>query len=237
MRIGRQGPYASDFIPLSSRLATLDDHSAQSELQCVAARSCGAMGEYLVGSVDSYGSAVVSRVHVSLTGDDDAQVAAAAAASSGSPFRVLSSSALRPASRVEDGWHGISLHPLHDDQACVASYYGKSLSLYSGSQLLQTLYTASAPTSFQWMQSAQFAAPLLICNEGNTLSVWDVRMSNGVGQTDNISRGAVQRLQDTTGTLYALDSHESGLLATGGIDKQVTVYGQNHNSDDCVCVH
>jgi WD40 repeat protein len=203
----------------------------------VAARSCGAAdsGDYLVASVDSYGSAVVSRVHVSLRGADDAEVAASAAASSDASFRVLSSSALLPPNRVEDGWHGISLHPLHDDQTCVASHYGKSLSLYSGSQLLQTLYTASAPTSFKWMQAAQFAAPLLVCNEGNTLSVWDVRMSNGVGQTDNISRGAVQRLQDTNGILYALDSHDSGLLATGGVDKQVTVYGESTHTHTHMC--
>jgi hypothetical protein len=225
---GRQGPFASDFIPLQSRLTTLKEHAARSELQCVAARSLGPeleRREYLVASIDSYGGATLSRVHVPQSGVDGFEEDGADAKGD-SVVRVLSSSELHPPARVEDGWHGISLHPDLAARSCVASHFAKSLSLYDEGQLLQTLYTSASPTAIRWFDSVHFREPLLACTEGNALSIWDVRMRNGVGQMDNISRGPVQRLQDAPGQLLALDTHNSGLVAIGGVDKQVTVYGQ-----------
>ena len=228
LRLGRQGPFASDFIPLTSRITSLPGHVARSEIQSVAARHSGdaSTQHYLAGSVDSYGTAVISHLHVPSSGvDGDAGSSASA-----SPYRSLSSSTiLRPSRIVEDGWHGLALHPTDDESACVASWSGKSLSIYSGERLVQTLYTTFNPASCKFMTTAQSHAPLLLCNEGNALSVWDLRTSNGVGQCDNISRGAVQRLVDTPGLLYALDCYTGpggfgGLVATGGSDKQVSVY-------------
>lgn len=231
LKVGRQGPYTSDFVPITSRLAALDLHRHRTEIQNVAARRTVrgdevSGGEYLVGSVDSYGSAQVSRLRV------DSTPATAAAASSSSSSSVasytsLTSYSLLPALPVEDGWHGVALHPTREEQACVASYTGRSLSIYHGDRLQQQLFLPGAPTSLKYFRlAASGSDALLAVNEGNTLSIWDLRMSNAkVGLADNISKGAVQRMQDTPGDLFALDAHEgAGLLATGGVDKQVTVY-------------
>lgn len=211
IRLGRQGPYASDFIPLTSVVTPLSSHRHRTEVQNVQARSVDdTTDEYLVGSVDSYGAGAVSRVRVSGRASLD----------------VLSTSFLKPPAAVEDGWHGLALHPARLDECVVASHYGRSLSLYRDDRILQTLYTAAGPTAIQYMSSPYFAEPLLVCTEGNTLSVWDLRLANAVGQADNVSRGAVQRLQDTTGDLFTLDTNaQAGIVATGGVDKQVTVYG------------
>jgi len=230
---GRHGPYSSAFIPLRCRIAPLKEHatSSQTQMQTVAIGKMSETNEMNVASVDSRGRANVTRIHVDNRieeGDGNGWETDVMVDASATPVqpthRILSHYPLLPERVVEDGWHGIAVHPHSDTDMVVASYFGRSLSIYSQDRLVQRLHTHSSPVALEYLSIPQSHSPLLACCEGNTLSIWDLRLSNSVGQKDNVSAPAIHRLQDGMGDLYTLDTHHTGLIATGGADKQVSVY-------------
>lgn len=165
---------------------------------------------YVIGSVDSAGYGCISCIDLSSAYSP----ASSTYSSTTSELTTEHSWELVPAEPLEDGWHGLALHPFEHTQANVISYWNRKSFFYSADRLVSTIKLQAAPLSSRYLVVPASSHPLLAINEGNVTSIWDDR-------TPDIP---VQRMSDQPHDLYALDTHPSGLLATGGVDKQVTVY-------------
>ncbi|XP_057795421.1 uncharacterized protein LOC131011693 isoform X2 [Salvia miltiorrhiza] len=172
----------------------------RSEIQSIVLAETKSMGRSLLGSVDSYGDLIVSRV-------DDFNT-------DGSTYSVSP----RDCGVGEGSWAGLCFNPGQLSMAATARSFCKSIDIYDHDIHLRTLRTLGFPTSLIFMDSfSEGGNSMLATTEGSQLSIWDLRVKeNG---------GCVQRIMGSVGDmLYAVSISSSGNIAAGGEDRTVTVY-------------
>ncbi|XP_052201379.1 uncharacterized protein LOC127807517 isoform X2 [Diospyros lotus] len=174
----------------------------RSEIQSIAIAEMESSSTLLLGSVDSYGRLIVSKLDFS--GQDVDRLT----------FSVLP----QDCGVGEGGWAGLCFSPSQWSMAAVAHSFHKSVDVYDQDIHLRTLRTLWYPSSLTFMQSICSGndSSILAVTEGSQLTIWDLRMrENG---------GCVQRISGSIGNmLYAVCSSSCG-VAVGGADRTVTIY-------------
>ncbi|KAF8717119.1 hypothetical protein HU200_026234 [Digitaria exilis] len=176
----------------------------RSEIQSVALAEGKGDNCLILGTIDSYGHLIVSRLDV--VADDIDRTS----------YSVLP----RDCGVGEGSWAGVCFSPTHQSMVAVARQLCKSIDIYDQDIHVRSLRTLWYPSSFSFVQcSAQVneSSSLLAIAEGSQLSIWDLRMnSNG---------GCVQRISGSIGDIiYSVCSSPSGPIAIGGTDRAVTIY-------------
>lgn len=102
----------------------------------------------------------------------------------------------------------------------VARQLCKTIDIYDQDIHVRSLRTLWYPSSFSFVQYSPHvneSSSLLATAEGSQLSIWDLRMNN--------NGGCVQRITGSVGDIiYSTCSSPSGLIASGGTDRAVTIY-------------
>ncbi|XP_020260080.1 uncharacterized protein LOC109836562 isoform X2 [Asparagus officinalis] len=193
-------------IPVQAQVVNsslVDRCPHRSEIQSIALAEKDGDDCLVMGSVDSYGHLIVSRLDTI-----------------GSDFDRLSYSVPpRHCGIWESSWAGICFSPVCWSTAAVAHSFSKSINVYDQDIHLRSLRTLWYPASFSFLQSSLAAdtSSILIVAEGSQLSVWDLRT--------NSNNGCVQRVCGAIGDLiYAVCSSPSGPIAASGSDRTVTIY-------------
>ncbi|CAN0921577.1 hypothetical protein LINGRAHAP2_LOCUS32666 [Linum grandiflorum] len=193
-------------IPMQSQLT--DAHTDQKfrvsySPRPILTKPSSGPGYFVLGSVDSYGHLIVSKL-------DD----------SGNDVDRLTYSALPRDSGVgEGGWAGLSFSPTQFLTAAVAREFCKTVDVYDQDIHLQTLHTLWYPSSVSFIQglSNGEGSSILAVTEGSQLSIWDLRMKE--------NNGCLHRICGSIGDIfYAVCSSSTGNIAVGGADRTVTVY-------------
>ncbi|KAH6824104.1 hypothetical protein C2S53_004070 [Perilla frutescens var. hirtella] len=174
----------------------------RSEIQSIVLAETKSMDCSILGSVDSHGDLIVSRLDAS---DTDAD-------------RSTYSVSPQDCGVGEGSWAGLCFNPSQLSMAAVARSFCKSIDIYDQDINLRTLRTLWYPTSLIFMDSlSESGSSMLATTEGSQLSIWDLRVKeNG---------GCVRRIMGSVGDmLYAVSISSSGDIAVGGEDRTVTVY-------------
>ncbi|XP_009760424.1 uncharacterized protein [Nicotiana sylvestris] len=175
----------------------------RSEIQSIVLAETESTGCLTLGSVDSYGHLIVSRLD----------------ASSKDVNRLTYSVSPRDCGVGEGSWAGLCFNPTQWSMAAVAHSFSKTVDVYDQDIHLRTLRTLSYPSSLMFIQSFSGGgeSSVLAIAEGCQLSIWDLRM--------NEKGGCVRRICGSVGDiLYAVCNSSKGTIATGGADRTVTVY-------------
>ncbi|CAM6083889.1 unnamed protein product [Calypogeia fissa] len=180
----------------------LDHCPHQAEIQSVAVSVSRNDGEVLVGSVDSYGRLVVCL--------DDVD--------NGAPLYTAHP---RDGGIGEGGWAGLAFSLDQPSLVVVARGLAKSVDLYDGDINVRTLRTLQHPSALTFLSGPYFgssSSSTIAVAEGSQISIWDLRASE--------KGGFVQRILGaySGGSLYAVCSSPTGLLATGGAERTVLVF-------------
>ncbi|PSS00061.1 CCR4-associated factor like [Actinidia chinensis var. chinensis] len=174
----------------------------RSEIQSIALAETERSDCLILGSVDSYGHLIVSKLD-----------------NSGKDVDRLTFSALpRDCGVGEGGWAGICFSPSQWCMAAVARSFCKSIDVYDQDIHLQTIRTLWYPSSLCFMQTLCSGndSSLLAVTEGCQLSIWDLRMKeNG---------GCVHRICGSLGDIFYTVCSSSTNIAVGGADRTVTIY-------------
>ncbi|KAI5654470.1 hypothetical protein M9H77_31657 [Catharanthus roseus] len=173
------------------------------EIQSIVLAETDGSGCSILGSVDSYGDLIVSKLDGS---SDDVD-------------RLTYSVSPHDCGVGEGSWAGLCFNPSQWSMAAVARSFCKSIDFYDQDIHLRTLRTLWYPSSIIFMQNLWGGSegPLLALTEGCQLSIWDLRMKE--------KGGCVQRICGSVGDiLYAVSSSSTGTIAVGGADRTVTVY-------------
>ncbi|ONM36176.1 hypothetical protein ZEAMMB73_Zm00001d042722 [Zea mays] len=105
-------------------------------------------------------------------------------------------------------------------QVAVARQLCKTIDIYDQDIHVRSLRTLWYPSSFSFVQYSPHvneSSSLLATAEGSQLSIWDLRMNN--------NGGCVHRITGSVGDIiYSTCSSPSGLIASGGTDRAVTIY-------------
>ncbi|KAL3845417.1 hypothetical protein ACJIZ3_002820 [Penstemon smallii] len=188
---------------LESSLVSRCPH--RSEIQSIVLAHTESMGSVL-GSVDSYGHLIVSKLDASKTDGDDFTYSV-------SPLDY---------GVGEGSWAGLCFNPNQLSMAAVARSFCKSIDIYDHDIHLRTLlypcHRLWYPSSLIFMDKfGESESSTLAITEGSQLSIWDLRVKeNG---------GCVHRITGSVGDiLYAVSESSSGNIAVGGADRTVTVY-------------
>ncbi|PWZ33513.1 hypothetical protein Zm00014a_006081 [Zea mays] len=175
----------------------------RSEIQSVAL----AEGEddcLILGTVDSYGHLIVSRLDI-VADDID---------------RTSYSVPPRDCGVGEGSWAGVCFSPMQQSMVAVARQLCKTIDIYDQDIHVRSLRTLWYPSSFSFVQYSPHvneSSSLLATAEGSQLSIWDLRMNN--------NGGCVHRITGSVGDIiYSTCSSPSGLIASGGTDRAVTIY-------------
>ncbi|KAJ0971985.1 hypothetical protein J5N97_019944 [Dioscorea zingiberensis] len=176
----------------------------RSEIQSVVLTKGDGDNCFIMGTVDSYGHLIVSRL--------DAV---------GSDIDRLSYSVLPKDFGVGEGsWAGVCFNPIHWSTAAVARSFCKSVDIYDQDIHLRSLHTLRYPAALSFLGSSisgDVSSPVLAVAEGSQLTIWDLRT--------NHNGGCVQRVCGSIGHLiYSVCSSLSGAVAVGGSDRTVTIY-------------
>lgn len=177
----------------------------RSEIQSIVLAETDSFENTILGSVDSYGHLIVSKVIVNGK-DPDVN-------------RVIYSAGPQDCGVGEGSWAGLCFSPTQWSMAAVARSYCKSIDLYDQDIHLRTLQTLRYPTSLSFVQnlSCGNGSSLLAATEGCQLSLWDLRVKE--------NSGCVHRITGSVGdTLYAVSNSSNGNIAVGGADRSVTIY-------------
>ncbi|XP_057973717.1 uncharacterized protein LOC131161771 isoform X4 [Malania oleifera] len=172
----------------------------RSEIQSIALAETESAGFLVLGSVDSYGHLIVSKLDAS-----------------GKDVGKLTFSALpRDCGIGEGGWAGLCFSRSQWSMAVVARSFCKSLDVYDQDIHLRTLRTLWYPCSLSFICGRNESSVLAV-TEGCQLSIWDLRMKeNG---------GCVHRIYGSPGDIfYAVCCSSTGNIAVGGADRTVTIY-------------
>ncbi|PIN23154.1 hypothetical protein CDL12_04118 [Handroanthus impetiginosus] len=156
----------------------------------------------ILGSVDSYGHLIVSKLDASNTDVDE----------------FTYSVSPRDYGVGEGGWAGLCFNQNQLSMAAVARSFCKSIDIYDQDIHLRTLRTLWYPSSLIFMDNfRESGSSMLAITEGSQLSIWDLRVKeNG---------GCVHRIMGSVGDmLYSVSISASGNIAAGGADRTVTVY-------------
>ncbi|XP_004516622.1 uncharacterized protein [Cicer arietinum] len=175
----------------------------RSEIQSIVLAEAESLGYLMLGSVDSYGHLIVSKLNAS-----------------GKDVDMLTYSVLPPDNGIGEGsWSGLCFNPYQISMAAIARSFCKTVDIFDQDMHIRTLRPLWCPTSLNFMQSVVNGDQnsLLAITEGSQLSMWDLRMKeNG---------GCVHRICGTPGdTLYSVCSSSTGNIAVGGVDRTVTIY-------------
>ncbi|XP_072964108.1 uncharacterized protein [Typha angustifolia] len=176
----------------------------RSEIQSVVLAEGDGDNCLVLGTVDSYGHLIVSRMDV-IDADIDR----------------LSYSVLPRDSGVGEGsWTGICFSPTHWSTAAVARGLCRSVDVYDQDIHLRSFRTLWYPSSLNFFQSPPYGnghTSLLAVAEGSQLSIWDLRT--------NHNGGCIRRVSGSIGdVIYTVSSLPSGEIAVGGSDRTVTIY-------------
>ncbi|KAI3685644.1 hypothetical protein L6452_34898 [Arctium lappa] len=176
----------------------------RSEIQTIVLNETESNDWLTLGSVDSYGHLIVSRL------DSDGKDAERLTFSvSPRDFGVVG----------EGGWAGLCFSPCQWSTTAVAHSFGKSIDVYDQDLHLRTFRTLWYPTAVNFIQNLYGGneSSMLAVTEGCQLSIWDLRIKeNG---------GCVHRICGSVGDIwYAVCSSSSGNVAVGGADRTMTVY-------------
>ncbi|XP_073021180.1 uncharacterized protein [Primulina eburnea] len=174
----------------------------RSEIQSIVCAETEDVGCSLMGSVDSYGHLIVSKIE---SGNTDVDV-------------LTYSVSPRDIGVGEGSWSGLCFNPNQLSMTAVAVSLNKSIDVYDRDINLRTLRSLWYPSSLVFMNKfMEGTNSMLGVAEGSQISIWDLRTKeNG---------GCVQRIVGSVGDmLYAVCTSSSGYIATGGADRTVTVY-------------
>ncbi|KAJ8762098.1 hypothetical protein K2173_007153 [Erythroxylum novogranatense] len=175
----------------------------RSEIQSILLHETEGAGYLVLGSVDSYGHLIISKLNAN-----------------GKDIDRLTYSVLPRDSGVGEGsWAGLCFSPSHWSMAAVARSFCRSVDVYDQDIPLRTLHTLWYPSSLNFLQNLNHGEEnsLLAVTEGCQLTIWDLRMKE--------SGGCVRRICGSVGNiLYAVCSSSTGNIAVGGADRTVTIY-------------
>ncbi|KAL0363951.1 UNVERIFIED_CONTAM: hypothetical protein Sangu_0492700 [Sesamum angustifolium] len=174
----------------------------RSEIQSIVLAETESKDCSILGSVDSYGTLIVSKLDASGTDVD------------GFTYSVSP----RDFGVGEGSWAGLCFNPNQLFMAAVARSFCKSIDIYDQDIYLRTLRTLWYPSSLIFMDDFnESGGSMLAITEGSQLSIWDLRMKeNG---------GCVHRVMGSVGDmLYAVSISSSGNIAAAGADRTVTIY-------------
>ncbi|KAF5735353.1 hypothetical protein HS088_TW15G00855 [Tripterygium wilfordii] len=174
-----------------------------SEIQSIALSEIEGTGYLVLGSVDSYGHLIVSKLDTSCKDVDR-----------------LTYSVLPLDSGVGEGsWAGLCFSSSQWSMAAVARSFCKSIDVYDQDIQLRTLHSLWYPSSLNFLENSAYANEnsILAIAEGCQLTIWDLRMKeNG---------GCIHRICGSVGDIfYAVSSSSTGNVAAGGADRTVTIY-------------
>ncbi|KAK3230103.1 hypothetical protein Dsin_001984 [Dipteronia sinensis] len=183
--------------------ALLDRCPHRSEIQSIALAGTSSTDYLVLGSVDSFGHLIVSKLDTC-----------------GKDVDKLTYSVLPPDSGVGEGsWTGLCFSPSQWSMAAVANSFCKSVDVYDQDIHLQTLRTLWYPSSLNFIQNLSHGneSSILAVTEGCQLTIWDLRMKE--------KGGCLQRIYGSIGdNLYAVCSSSTGNIAVGGANRTVTIY-------------
>ncbi|BAD81925.1 unknown protein [Oryza sativa Japonica Group] len=194
-------------IPINAEVissSVVDRCPHRSEIQSVVLAEGEGDGCLILGTVDSYGHLIVSRLD---TVADDID-------------RASYSVPPRDCGVGEGSWAGLCFSPMHQSTVAVARELCKCIDIYDQDIHVRSLRTLWYPSSFsfaQCMPQVNESGSMLAIAEGSQLSIWDLRTSNNGGCIHRIS-GPIG------GIIYSLCSSPSGPIAVGGTDRTVTIY-------------
>ncbi|XP_020220582.1 uncharacterized protein LOC109803423 isoform X1 [Cajanus cajan] len=175
----------------------------RSEIQSIALADEESCGYVMLGSVDSYGHLIVSKLDAS-----------------GEDVDKLTYSALPHDNGIGEGsWSGLCFCPNQWSMTAVARSFCKTIDIYDQDIHIRTLRPLWYPTSINFLQNVVNGnqSSTLAITEGSQLTLWDLRMKeNG---------GCVHRICGIPGDIfYAVCSSSNGNVAVGGVDRTVTIY-------------
>ncbi|OAY80106.1 hypothetical protein ACMD2_22051 [Ananas comosus] len=194
-------------IPVHAQVinsSVVDRCPHRSEIQSVVIAEGDDYNFLILGTVDSYGHLIISRLDTTAADID----------------RLSHSVLPRDCGIGEGSWAGICFSPIHWSTVAVARSFCKSIDVYDQDIHLRNLPTLWYPSSLSFIQSSMYCngdSSVLAVAEGSQLSVWDLRT--------NHNGGCIQRVCGSIGDLiYSVCSSPSGEIAVGGTDRTVTVY-------------
>ncbi|XP_071717132.1 uncharacterized protein [Rutidosis leptorrhynchoides] len=173
----------------------------RSEIQTILSNETERNDCLILGSVDSYGHLIVSKM-------DSYDVE-----------RLTFSVSPRDFGVGEAGWAGLSFSPTQWSTTAVAHSFGKSVNVYDQDFHLRTFHTMWYPTAVNFVNNlySERESSILAVTEGCQLSIWDLRVKE--------KGGCVHRICGSVGDiLYAVCNSSSGNIAVGGADRTMTVY-------------
>ncbi|GLU07000.1 hypothetical protein SLE2022_239800 [Rubroshorea leprosula] len=175
----------------------------RSEIQSIVLAETENTSYSVLGSVDSYGHLIVSKLDAAGKDVD----------------RITYSVLPQDIDIGEGSWAGLCFSPSQWSMAAVARSFCKTVDVYDQDIHLRTLRTLWYPTSLNFIQTLGNGneSSILAVTEGCQLTIWDLRMKeNG---------GCLQRICGSVGDiLYAVCSSSTGSIAVGGTDRTVTIY-------------
>ncbi|KAK9053771.1 hypothetical protein SSX86_024845 [Deinandra increscens subsp. villosa] len=175
----------------------------RSEIQTILLNETESSDCLILGSVDSYGHLIVSRL------DSDGK----------DVERLTFYVSPRDFGVGEAGWAGLCFSPSQWSTTAVAHSFGKSVNVYDQDLHLRTFHTLWYPTAVSFSQNLYSGneGSILAVTEGCQLSIWDLRVKE--------KGGCVHRICGSVGDiLYAVCNSSSGNIAVGGADRTMTVY-------------
>ncbi|KAJ4700968.1 Guanine nucleotide-binding protein, beta subunit [Melia azedarach] len=176
----------------------------RSEVQSVVLAETDSNAYMVLGSVDSYGHLIVSKLDTS-----------------GKDVERLTYSVLPQDCGVgEVSWAGLCFNPSQWSMAAVARSFSKSIDVYDQDIHLRTLRTLWYPSSLNFIQNLSHvngSSNIVAVTEGCQLTIWDLRMKENGGLLHRIC-GSVGDI------LYAVCSSSTGNIAVAGADRTVTIY-------------
>lgn len=177
----------------------------RSEIQSVALTEMDYDSGVILGTVDSYGHLMVSRLDTS--GEDVER-------------STTYSVSPRDCGVGEGSWAGLCFSPRNLSTVAVARSFCKSIDVYDQDIHIRCLCTLWNPASLCFLRnplSSDEHSSILAVAEGCQLTLWDLRTKH--------NGGCVQRVTGSVGnSLYAVCSSLNGAIAVGGSDRTVTIY-------------
>ncbi|KAI3733093.1 hypothetical protein L1987_64311 [Smallanthus sonchifolius] len=175
----------------------------RSEIQTILLNETESSDCLILGSVDSYGHLIVSRM------DSDGK----------DVERLTFYVSPRDFGVGEAGWAGLCFSPSQWSTTAVAHSFGKTINVYDQDLHLRTFRTLWYPTAVNFLQDLYSGneSSMLAVTEGCQLSIWDLRVKE--------KGGCVHRICGSVGDiLYAVCNSSNGNVAVGGADRTMTVY-------------
>ncbi|KAJ7969814.1 Guanine nucleotide-binding protein, beta subunit [Quillaja saponaria] len=175
----------------------------RSEIQSIAIAEADGTGYLMLGSVDSYGHLIVSKLDAS-----------------SKDFERLTYSVLPQDYGIGEGsWSGLCFSPSQWSTVAVARSFCKAIDVYDQDIHVRTFRMLWYAASLNFIQNLGNGneSSILAVTEGCQLAIWDLRMRE--------NSGCLHRICGSLGDVfYSVCSSSTGNIAVGGADRTVTVY-------------